>query len=199
MQALKSRPKNKIHPKHQTHRSVYVRFLVILIIFVSYFVFISSKYGYSDGFLIAWLSWSFFVLSTPIADAGMLIDFPVRLIGGFRMVYSEMLVWLSAISLNLYALKFNPDTYEQTQILSLLHHILTHPWPLWGIILVSAVGTFLSIQIGDELLDVIKHKNVTLAAKHDLKLKLLYMTFIMLIAFGIYDFLLSTFNFQIPL
>ena len=83
-----SKPKNATSIKHETHRSVIIRFSLIVLIFASYFLFISTKYGYKEGFLIAWLSWSFLVLSTPIADAGMLIDFPVSSITGVRMVIS---------------------------------------------------------------------------------------------------------------
>ncbi len=199
MSIIKAHPTKACSVKHETHRSVIVRFVAILSIFIVYFVIISAKYGLKEGFLIAWLSWSFFVLSTPIADAGMLIDFPVRLVSGVKMIITETIVWAIAIGLNIYVYTFNPEIYSRTQLLRLFHHLLSNPWPLWLIIIVSAVGTFLSVRLGDELLDVIKRKKLKLALKHGLKLKLLYMAFVLAISFLLYDYLLIDFGLKIPL
>lgn len=199
MERLKTDSKHKPSIRHETHRSVFIRFVLMLLIFVAYFIFISTKYGYKDGFLIAWMTWSFFVLCTPIADAGMLIDFPVRLVTGVKMVFSESLVWLVAISLNLYTYTFHNTFYDQTQILTLFKHILMNPWPLWIIIFIAAIGTFLSIQIGDELMDVIRHRDRKLPIRHDLKMRVLYMGFVLIITFSLYDLLLTQFNFDLPL
>src|SRR5680860_168705 len=199
MQNLKTTTKHKPSIKYETHRNVFVRFLLILAIFITYFVFISTKYGYQEGFVIAWLTWSFFVLCTPIADAGMLIDFPARLVTGIRMVFSEMMVWAVAISFNVYVFNYDRSLYDQTQILTLFKHILLNPWPLWIIIIIAAFGTFLSIQIGDELMDVIRHKDRKLATRHDLKMKMLYMVFVLVITFALYDLLLTQFNFDVPI
>lgn len=198
MERFKANAKKPASIKHPTHKNVFIRFGLVLLVFIAYFLFISTKYGYAHGFIIAWLSWSFFVLCTPIADAGMLIDFPVRLITNIKMVYSEVAVWVTAISLNTFMLVHDPDVYSQTQLLQLFKHILTNPIPLWLIFFVSALGTFLSIQLGDELLDVIKHKDTTKAQMHDIKLRVLYMAFVLVLSFVLYDFLLTTFNFDIP-
>lgn len=199
MKSVKAKTKFKLSFKHQTHKGVIVRFGFILLIFIAYFLFISSKYGYADGMLIAWLSWSFFVLCTPIADAGMMIDFPVRLVSGIRMFISEIVVWIAAIALNFYAVAFQSEAYEQTQLLHLFKHIIDNPVPFWSIFLISGVGTFLSIQLGDDLLDVIRHRDNKKAGLNDLKIKIIYMVFVLIITFALYDFLLTKFNFDIPL
>ena len=177
--------------KKETHRDVYIRFIAVLVTFIAYFVFVSRQYGVGEGWLIAWLSWSFFVLCTPIADAGMLIDFPVRLITGLKMVISESLVWATAIGLNTYMLLRNPQIYANTELLKLFYHILATPWPLWGIIALSFVGTFLSITIGDELLDVFRHKDRQLHIRHGLKLRLITMAFILIFTLVLYDYILN--------
>ncbi len=199
MEALKTNTKHKPSLKHETHRDMFVRFLLVLAIFVAYFIFISTKYGYQEGLIISWLTWSFFVLCTPIADAGMLIDLPIRLVTGIRMIFSEILVWLVAIGLNVYVFSFESQLYGQTQILNLFQHILANPWPLWIIIAVSAFGTFLSIKIGDEIMDVVRHKDRKLATRHDLKMKMLYMAFVLIITFALYDLMLTQFNFDVPI
>lgn len=199
MEPIKSKSKHKISYKHQTHKGVFVRFGSILLIFLVYFLFVSSEYGLADGFFITWLSWSFLVLCTPIADAGILIDFPIRLITGIKMMFTEIFVWLIAIIVNVLAVIFSPEVYTQTQLLSLFKHIIDNPIPFWSIIIVSAIGSFLSIQVGDDLLDVIKHKHNKKAGVHDIKIKVASMVFVLFIAFALYDFLLKNFDLEIPI
>jgi hypothetical protein len=61
--------------KHETKRHILIKFLLVLFVFIIYFGFIALK----DGFYVTILTWSFFVLCTPVADAGFLLDFPFRL------------------------------------------------------------------------------------------------------------------------
>ena len=89
--------------KHETKPQVLIKFLLVLFVFLSYFIFIAQQYGVRQGFFVAILSWSFFVLCTPIADAGFLIDFPLRLLLQIRMLVAEFFIWIVAISINLYA------------------------------------------------------------------------------------------------
>lgn len=123
-------------------------------VFVFYLGLSVVKFGLSSGVSVAALSWSFFVFCTPIADAGALLDFPVRLITGFRMFYSEILVWIVAFVINLVALTTAPDVYQKTELLKLFHDIITTPWPMWIIILLSAIGTFLSVHLADDTFDI---------------------------------------------
>lgn len=187
---IKSYIKKSEYFIHETKKSVLVRFSLVVIVVVSYFIFVSVKYGVNRGFMITFLTWSFFVFCTPIADAGFLLDFPMRLITKIRMIYSEMFVWIIAFLINLYSLTFNPNIYEKTLILRLFKYILVHPFPFWSIIVISAIGTFLSIYFGDELIDVIKHENRKKHAKHKGKYKLILFLFLMVILV-LYDFLLK--------
>jgi hypothetical protein len=189
----------KIQLKHETHRHVGLKFGLIVLIFVAYFGFVSFHYGVNKGLLITWLTWSFFVLCTPIADAGFLIDFPVRILFRVRMLTAEVVVWALAIGLNVYAYLGRPDTYEQTKILALFRHILEQPVPFWLIILFSGIGTFLSIKFGDELLDVLRHKDRKYHQEHHWKWKAITMAFVFAIVLVVYDFLLKRLGIDIPL
>jgi len=177
--------------QHETKRNVLLKFALVLTIFIAYFLFIATKYGIKQGFFVSILSWSFFVLCTPVADAGFLFDFPIRLITKIRMTVSEMFIWTFAISLNLYAFFFQPEIYSKTKLLSFFKHILEQPWPYWSIILLSATGTFISISFGDELLDKTKHSERKKYRLHKKKYKLIIMFFLFLITFILYDFLLK--------
>jgi hypothetical protein len=180
----------KLNLRHQTKREEFIKFILLLSVLVGYFAFLSWKYDLATGGIVSALTWSFFVLCTPIADAGFLIDLPVRLITGLRMVYSEIMVWCIAISLNLVSLRWAADSYELTALTSLLHKILITPWPYWSIILLCATGTFVSIRFGDEMIDVVSHKDRTLHHKHGFKHRLIVMAaFFLLVVWGYYHLL----------
>lgn len=196
---VKGKEIKNIITKHETKRHFLTKFFLVLLVFIAYFIFISTKYGVQNGFLVACLTWSFFVLCTPVADAGFLIDFPLRLITNINMFFLEMIVWLIAIALNIYAIIFDPVIYEKTKILLLFKHILTDPLPFWSIIIVSAIGTFVSIQFGDELLDKKYHKERKFYKKHKHKNKLIIMIFIFVISFVLYDFLLKQLGVDLPI
>ncbi len=182
---------------HETKRSVLLRFIGVILIIVFYFTFISFKYGLKKGFLITLLSWSFFVFCTPIADAGSLFDFPLRLLTHIRMIYSEMLVWTFAFLLNVFTLKFLPNTYNKTGLLKLFKYIIFHPWPFWTIILLSAMGTYLSVYFGDELLDVASHSERKKFKKHKNKYLLIIIAFLFLLIILFYDALLQRLGIKI--
>lgn len=183
--------------KHETKLNVLIKFSIVTTIFIAYLVFISLKYGGEQGFHIAILTWSFFVLCTPIADAGFLIDFPLRLVTKIRMFKAEMFVWLIAISINLFTFIFNQEIYTKTNLLTLFKHILDKPFPFWIIILISMAGTFISIKFGDELLDKTKHKHVV--KKHKTSYKLIFMVFLIVMSLVLYNFLLKGLGIKLPI
>jgi hypothetical protein len=150
--------KIELHMRHKTHREKAINFLLLLLVLGSYFGYLWFEYGMATGGAVTAITWSFFVLCTPVADAGFLLDFPIRFFFGVRMLVTEIMVWVLAISINLAALHFAPLLYDTNFLTSLFHKILTTPYPYWAIILLAAAGTFLSVYFGDEMLDVTHHK-----------------------------------------
>lgn len=183
---------------HKTKREELIKFLLLLGVLIGYFAYLSWEYDLATGGIVSALTWSFFVLCTPVADAGFLIDFPVRLITGLRMFFSEMMVWVIAITLNAFCLSATPDAYETTFLTSLFHKILTTPWPYWSIIVLCAAGTFLSIRFGDEMMDVVAHKDRAYHHKHDFKFKVIATIALFLIIIWAYYHLLATLDIQFP-
>ncbi len=151
---------------HATKKQVVIKFVLLLLILLGYFGYLSWEFDLATGGLVALITWSFFVLCTPVADAGFLLDFPLRLLLGIRMFISEIFVWIVAITINIFALSFAPNIYQTTLVTSLFEKIITTPWPYWSIILLSGIGTFLSIRFGDELMNVASHKDRALHHKH---------------------------------
>jgi len=180
----------------ETKRATLVRFLIGFAILFTYTAFLIVKYGPS-GITLGAITWSAFVLATPVADGGLLLDFPVRLITGMRMIYSEILVWIVAISLNIQILITNPHVYSETLITSTFYKILINPWPYWIIIAIAAIGTFISIFFGDELLDVVFHKDRKKYLKHHIVYKTVAALFSIFLFYFIYKEFLSLFGLQI--
>ncbi|MGB0906000.1 MAG: hypothetical protein ACPGVT_00800 [Maricaulaceae bacterium] len=145
--------------KHQTHKESLWRFLALIGILATYFFYMSWKFDAATGAWLAVLSWSFFVLCTPVADGGFIVAFPVRLLFGARMLITQIVVWVVAIAVNIAGLNLSPESYQDTALTRLLATILTTPWPYWSILLISAAGTGLSIWFGDEMMDVTTHEN----------------------------------------
>lgn len=174
-----------------------IKFSSVFLLIFLYFLFASKSYGIKNGFIISILSWSFFVLCTPIADAGILIDFPMRLITGIKMIYSEMIVWVIAISLNSFMFFSNSNIYNKTIFLSFFKHIIDTPFPYWIITILSAIGTFLSIYLADNLIDSKKSrkKHYNFLIKH----KIVIFIFLIIFIIILYDFLLNKLGVQIPL
>jgi hypothetical protein len=179
--------KNGMHPKRQ----VLYKFLLLCILLVSYFLYLTIQYDVMTGGIASALTWSFFVLCTPIADAGFLLDFPLRLLFGIRMLISEIAVWGLAIAINVISLIYFVEYYETTKVTMLLRAILTTPYPYWIVILLSGTGTFLSIRFADELMDVVSHSERSYFHRHAFKHEILIIVFFVLILVGYYKLISS--------
>ena len=168
-----------------------IKFLLLCCLVVSYFAYLSYQYNLLTGGVAALLTWSFFVICTPVADAGFLLDFPLRLLFGIRMIISEIVVWIIALLINIIIISIAPSYYETTIVTQILHKILMTPLPYWTVILLSAIGTFLSIRFGDELIDVISHKDRNFFHSHHFKHEIILVLFFLIIIFGHYELIKS--------
>ena len=183
------------------HEHPLIRFSFVFLLFVGYMVFSMFHFGVKQGVAVGFLSWSFFVLCTPIADGGFLIDFPVRILTGLRMLYSEAIVWSIAISSNILFFLFNPAVYQKTTLLSIFHAILAKPFPFWIIILISALGTFFSLLFGDEVLDLfygLKKKRLH-HEKHKVKYRIIFAVGLFLLIIFIYNYVIQQLGIPIHL
>jgi len=179
--------KNRLPPRKQ----LFYKFLLLCLILTCYFGYLSIQYDVMTGGIASILTWSFFVLCTPIADAGFLLDFPLRLLFGIRMLISEMVVWALAITVNIVSLIYFGEYYETTAVTRLLYAILTMPYPYWSVILLSGVGTFLSIRFADELMDVMHHSERKFLHRHGYKHEMLVIIFFIAVFIGYYQLITS--------
>lgn len=197
-ETIKDKIKKSDYRNHETKKHLLKRFILVVLIVLLYFVFMSFKYGIEQGILVTILTWTFFVFCTPIADAGFLLDFPLRIITKIKMLYSEIFVWIIAFGINVYMLLFNSEIYKKTALLKLFNHIILNPFPFWIIILLSGIGTFLSVYFGDELIDVVKHSQRKKYKKHKPKFLFVLILFIIVSIILIYFYLLKELGINFP-
>lgn len=189
----------KLTPKaSQTHRESLWRFLILALLLVGYFGYMSWKFDASTGALLALLSWSFFVLCTPVADGGFVVAFPIRLLFGTRMVITQIVVWFLALGINMVAVSVSPDSYSETAITGVLYSILTTPWPNWSVLLISLAGTMLSIWFGDEMIDVTSHSMRKKHHRHGFKHKIVLIVGLGLLTVFAYSHVLAGLGISIP-
>lgn len=169
-----------------------------MIILVGYFAYMSWKYDASTGFAVSLLTWSFFVLCTPIADGGFILAFPIRLLFGIKMSVTQVVLWFVAVAINIYMLGTAANSYELTFLTRLLKHILTVPYPYWSILILSAAGTLLSIYFGDEMMDVTSHRDRVLHHRHGLKYRIILVAGLSILTVVSYYHLLNTLNIALP-
>lgn len=182
---------------HLPKRQVVEKFVGVLLIILVYAIFLSTRFSVGDSLLLTALTWSAFVIATPVADAGIILDLPLRLVAGIRMVYAEILVWTIAIGLNIFTLATNPGVYKETAITAILHQILTQPWPLWIIIAISAIGTFASVIFVDELLDATHHRELKLVHRHGWIVRITGYMALFALFYLVYRYFLSLFGIEI--
>lgn len=187
--------------RRYAHDHPTVKFLVIFLFFLAYLLSAIVSFGVSNGILVALVTWSFFVFCTPIADAGLLLDFPLRILTGIRMLYLEVLVWIVAFFINIFAYFSNPTVYDATIITKLFAHILFQPYPYWSIVALSAVGTFMSIRFGDEIMDVLSmdSQKRDIYMKDKTRHKAVVLLSIIVTVVILYSFLLNQLGVDIPL
>jgi len=181
---------SKLHQR-ATHKETFLKFIGLLAVLLGYFFYLSTRFDLVTSGYVAAITWSFFVLCTPVADAGFLLDFPLRLLFGVRMFVVEIGVWVLALAINVVAILLAPEIYSATAITGLLYQILSQPWPYWGLIMISATGTFLSIYFGDEMLDVFHHHERTKYHAHRLKYRMLALAGVIGLSVISYYYLLA--------
>ena len=183
----------------ETGQHAFRKFIFVLLIFILYAAFVVNKYGAKEGLLIAFLTWSFFVYCTPIADAGFLLAFPIRLVSDVRMVYTQVIAYFIALAILAYAMLFSPAAFERTILLRLFKEIILHPWPYWIILILSMIGTFASIVFADELMDVATHRERKHFHAHFAKYEFIATLALIGLTLALYKLLIDQLNIPISL
>ncbi len=184
--------------EHETKRHLLIKFFILLVILIGYAGYMTYQYGFTSGSILTVITWSFFVLCTPVADAGMLLDFPIRLLFRLKMFLSELAVWVIAIAINIYILLTRPEIYDKFPLGHIFYKILTNPIPYWSIILLSFFGTFLSVHFADKLMDFVNHSDIIKKGlAHQLIFEGIVITSIFLLILFVYNIVIEKFGIDI--
>jgi len=190
-------PKKNIYLKHETKRHALLRFMLLILVLIVYLFWMIHRFGSKSGLEITALTWSFFIFCTPIADAGFLLAFPIRIIMGIRMLTSQIYVFSVAFFLDFYFFFFHKELFSETFLLKIFQKIIEKPFPYWSIIILSIIGTFISIYFGDELFDTIRHDQRVKYKKHRLKHRFVIAIFLFTATFLIYRMLIKDLGIKI--
>lgn len=98
----------------------------------------------------------------------------------------------------MFMLSTDSGAYDYSFLTKLLKHILSEPYPYWSILIISALGTFLSILFGDEMMDVTSHKQRELNHSHGMKYKTVLVLGLGVLTVIAYYYLLNSLGVSIP-
>ena len=114
---------------------------VRLTFFFSFFIFFTlnlvASHGIVDGIHLALLGWSAYVLCLPFLGGGVLLYPFLRFITNLSSYGWEVAAWLGAIIVNIATLCLRPHAYELTPVTHFLLWAFEHPFPYWGIFILS--------------------------------------------------------------
>lgn len=119
-----------------------VKFFCYLGLFSAWISYLVTLHGTFDGVLLAFLTWSFFVLCTPIILEGFLVSFVHGLFRGGQLYDVSIFAWVISVLLNFFTYNFYADVYQKTLITNFLHIVISRPFPERFILILCALGTF---------------------------------------------------------
>ncbi len=140
-------------------------FVAKLVFFFSYFFFTAFSYMSAHGFFmgtyLTLLFWSFYILCVPAAHGQLTFGYPIRMLQA-RRFYTEPLMWIAALGLNIFTIFACPSMYPKSITTHLLYHILTVPNPYWIIPVVSAFGTFYNLVFKQDYFNQHETSHITI-------------------------------------
>ena len=121
-------------------RQVLVKFLLLLVILLGYFGYLAYEYDVATGGIAALLSWSFFVLCTPVADAGFF-----RIFTGISELGLAALLLVFAIGKNRIVGNMAFSMLLMVMLTALGLEFFARPKPVPMLVVIAFVLAFLSI------------------------------------------------------
>jgi hypothetical protein len=131
-------------------------FLVAGILLSTHLFLSMEKPGIGPGLERTALTWAFLVFLTPMPLAGVLIELPLKFLTKHSMMKIQAIVWGTGLAITISALAFFPQAFSSTSILVLFLHVLSNPFPYWGLLGLCAMGTFISVHLIDDVVDEVK-------------------------------------------
>lgn len=118
--------------------------------------FLIKHHGIGRGLIASFLTWSFFVLCTPIISRALVISNIIEKLTGSNLYNAGLFTWSAALITNMILLNLTPTIYNVNPLSGLLAHALTTPRPYW--LLISMCGANVWYQALLEKFDFIGAK-----------------------------------------
>ena len=128
-----------------------ILFYIITIFYIIYAIYAMLYNSITVGFESTILFWSFCVLATPIPEAGIIFDLPLKIFFNMNMILSQIIVTFIAIIITLYYYVYNIKCFETTKILYYYKLIIDNKQA--SIFIISAAGTFTGLYAIEWLID----------------------------------------------
>lgn len=141
--------------KQKTYLVIYdfivLIFLIVLITYVSY-------NGYVKGCIKSLFIWGFFVLCTPVPEAGLIITLPLKRYLNVPMHISQTIVSFSALIILTYFYLYEKNIIKSYKIGKIFIELITLKY--FSIIILSILSSILTSQLIDNFINhyIYKHK-----------------------------------------
>lgn len=146
---------NKIQ-KHKTYLYIYDS---IIIIFLFLIVFYVSYNGYVKGCIKSLFIWAFFVVCTPIPEAGLLFSLPLKRYFNIPMHICQILASILALGMLYYFFIKEKKTINSYLIGKLFLELIAYKY--FSIIIISIISSIITSELINNLIDhYIMEKNL---------------------------------------
>lgn len=139
---------DKNENKNNTYLYIYDGIVILFILLLIFFVFYNGLY---KGCLKSLFIWAFFVLCTPIPEAGLLISLPLKKYFNIRMDICQTFVSLLALVMILYFYYNNKNIVKTNYIGTLFIGLMNYRY--YSIIILSVLSSILTSNLIDNIIN----------------------------------------------
>lgn len=130
--------------KFYMYEAINIIFICILIFYVSY-------HGYTKGIYETLFIWAFLAVCTPIPESGLLISLPLKKYFDVKMVYSQIIVSITAIFL--LCLFYNQSFIKPLFLGKIFNDIIKNQRYL--VFMISIISSIIGSELIDNMIDKI--------------------------------------------
>ena len=133
---------------NKTYLYIYDSVVIMFILLMVFFIFYN---GFYKGCIKSLFVWSFFVLCTPVPEAGLLISLPLKRYFGFKMDVSQFAVSLFACMLLFYFYCIEQKIIKNNLIGNLFLGLINYKY--YSIIFISVISSVLTSNLLDNIIN----------------------------------------------
>lgn len=138
----------KINKLNKTYLYIYDAVVIMFILLMVFFIFCN---GFYKGCIKSLFVWSFFILCTPVPEAGLLISLPLKRYFGFKMELSQIVVSLFACMIIFYFYCIEQKIIKNNLIGNLFLGLINYKY--YSIIFISFISSVLTSNLLDNIIN----------------------------------------------